>query len=63
MGGLAIPERIRLLEGVIRRADFAAGRWVEASSAAKGFAPDSDLAGEEWLAARTGSWSRQGRCE
>ena len=47
---VALPERIRLLEGVVRRTDFAAGRWVEASSAAKGFGPESDLAGEEWLA-------------
>jgi aldehyde dehydrogenase (NAD(P)+) len=47
---VTLPERIRLLEGVIRRTDFAAGRWVEASSTAKGFGPESELAGEEWLA-------------
>jgi len=47
---LALSERIKLLEGVVRRTDFAAGRWVEASSGAKGFSPDSNLAGEEWLA-------------
>ena len=47
---VTIPERITLLEGVIRRTDFAAGRWVEASSAAKGFSADSDRAAEEWLA-------------
>jgi aldehyde dehydrogenase (NAD(P)+) len=46
---VTLPERIGLLEGVVRRTDFAAGRWVEASSAAKGFGPESDLAGEEWL--------------
>ena len=46
---VTLPERIRLLDGVIRRTDFAAGRWVEASSNAKGFGPESDLAGEEWL--------------
>lgn len=47
---VTLPERIELLEGVVRRTDFAAGRWVEASSAAKGFSVDSNLAGEEWLA-------------
>ena len=47
---LGLPERIRLLEGVIRRTDFAAGRWVVASSAAKGLTAESGLAGEEWLA-------------
>ena len=47
---VTLPERITLLEAVIRRADFAAGRWVEASSAAKGFDSNSDMAGEEWLA-------------
>ena len=47
---VSLPERIKLLDGVIRRADFAAGRWVEASSAAKGFDSDSGMAGEEWLA-------------
>jgi aldehyde dehydrogenase (NAD(P)+) len=47
---VGLPERIRLLSGVVRRTDFAAGRWVEASSAAKGFDPESDHAGEEWLA-------------
>ena len=47
---LALPERIRLLDSVVRRTDFAAGRWVEASARAKGFAGDSNPAGEEWLA-------------
>ncbi|HKY47968.1 MAG TPA: aldehyde dehydrogenase family protein [Acidimicrobiia bacterium] len=47
---VGLSERIRLLETVVRRTDFAAGRWVEASSVAKGFGPESDLAGEEWLA-------------
>ena len=47
---VTLPEKIRLLEGIVRRTDFAAGRWVEASSTAKGFGPESDLAGEEWLA-------------
>ena len=47
---LPLSERIRLLNGVVRRADFAAGRWVAASSAAKGFNADSDLAAEEWFA-------------
>jgi aldehyde dehydrogenase (NAD(P)+) len=47
---VTLPERIRLLEGIVRRTDFAAGRWVEASSNAKGFGSDSVMAGEEWLA-------------
>jgi aldehyde dehydrogenase (NAD(P)+) len=46
---LGLRERIRLLEVVIRRTDFAAGRWVEAASRAKGFTADSNLASEEWL--------------
>ncbi|HUP16244.1 MAG TPA: aldehyde dehydrogenase family protein [Acidimicrobiia bacterium] len=46
---VTLAERIRLLDGVVRRTDFAAARWVEASSAAKGFGAGSDLAGEEWL--------------
>ncbi len=33
---LGLRERIRLLEVVIRRTDFAAGRWVEAASARQG---------------------------
>jgi aldehyde dehydrogenase (NAD(P)+) len=46
---VTLAERIRLLDGIIRRTDFAAARWVEASSTAKGFGSGSDLAGEEWL--------------
>lgn len=46
---VTLAERILLLEGIVRRTDFAAGRWVEASSAAKGFGSQSELAGEEWL--------------
>lgn len=44
---LAIGERIELLDLLRRRTDFAAGRWVEASVAAKGLG--SGQAGEEWL--------------
>jgi aldehyde dehydrogenase (NAD(P)+) len=47
---VSLPERISLLDRVIRRADFAAGRWVEAASIAKGFSAESGFAGEEWLA-------------
>lgn len=45
---LSIGRRIDLLEMLVRRTDFAAGRWVRASIAAKGLR-DPDQAGEEWL--------------
>lgn len=45
--GMAIGERIRLLDSLRRRADFAAGRWVQSCVDAKGLSDDQ--AGEEWL--------------
>lgn len=44
-----IPRRVEILEGVVRRMDFAAERWVEAAAAAKRFQPDSAAEAEEWL--------------
>jgi acyl-CoA reductase-like NAD-dependent aldehyde dehydrogenase len=50
---VAVPERIALVDALIR--DFAAisPRWVEAAIQAKGISPDSPNVGEEWGA---GAW-------
>ncbi|MCA1736161.1 MAG: aldehyde dehydrogenase family protein [Actinobacteria bacterium] len=45
----SFAERIRLLESVVRRTDFAAERWIDAASIAKQFKPDSAAAAEEWF--------------
>jgi aldehyde dehydrogenase (NAD(P)+) len=44
---LAIGERIRLLDDLIRRTDAAASRWAAAGAEAKGLSPAQ--VGEEWL--------------
>ncbi|HEY7564446.1 MAG TPA: aldehyde dehydrogenase family protein [Acidimicrobiia bacterium] len=44
---LSMGERIRLLDGLRRRTDFAALRWVTAAVEAKGLS--AEQAGEEWL--------------
>jgi acyl-CoA reductase-like NAD-dependent aldehyde dehydrogenase len=50
---VAVPERIAIVDALIR--DFAAlaPRWVEAAIQAKGISPDSPNVGEEWGA---GAW-------
>lgn len=45
----SLAERIRLLESVVRRTDFAAERWIDAAALAKQFEPDSPAAAEEWF--------------
>jgi aldehyde dehydrogenase (NAD(P)+) len=51
---LPIPGKIELLEGLKERIAFAAERWVEAASVAKGLPAGSPLRGEEWVA---GPWA------
>ncbi|MGH8928934.1 MAG: aldehyde dehydrogenase family protein, partial [Acidimicrobiia bacterium] len=46
---LSIPQRLWFLDRIRHRTDFAAGRWVEATSLAKGFNPETGMAAEEWL--------------
>ncbi len=51
---LDISARIAVLREVAELADKAAERWVAAALQAKGIAPDSALAGEEWA---SGPWA------
>ena len=51
---LSIDDRISLLEGLLGETDRLADRWVDAACEAKGLAPDSPLAGEEWM---SGPWA------
>ena len=50
MGGCDPAGKNLAARGGNSKGRFRGRRWVEASSAAKGFDSDSDLAGEEWLA-------------
>jgi acyl-CoA reductase-like NAD-dependent aldehyde dehydrogenase len=45
---VSIPERISLLDQLVKNFVAIAPRWVEASLQAKGIAPDAPAAGEEW---------------
>src|SRR4051794_31994005 len=47
-------EKIAFLVAARERTGACAERWVETAARAKGLAPDSPLAGEEWL---TGPWA------
>lgn len=49
-----LSERLRLLESLRVNTDKLAAQWVEAALAAKGIAPDSPIAGEEWT---SGPWA------
>ena len=51
---LAIDRKLALLDGLRTRVDAAAGRWVTASSRAKGLPVGSPLRGEEWA---SGPWA------
>lgn len=46
----AIPERIALLRECLTGVSQVAPEWVRAMCAVKGFSPEDNLAGEEWLA-------------
>jgi acyl-CoA reductase-like NAD-dependent aldehyde dehydrogenase len=46
----AIPERIALLEKCLAGVESAAPAWVRDMCRVKGFSPEDNLAGEEWLA-------------
>src|SRR5262245_27887860 len=46
----SIPERISLLELCLAGVQSAAADWVRDMCRVKGFSPDDNLAGEEWLA-------------
>ena len=46
---VSAPERVRLLERMIADTLAASEQWVAAACAAKGHAPDSVGAGEEWI--------------
>ena len=43
-----IPERLALLEELQRTTHAAGAGWAASAAAAKGIAPDSELAGEDW---------------
>lgn len=47
---LTLDQRVRLLERVRDTVSAAAEEWATIAGSAKGVAPDSPLAGEEWLA-------------
>lgn len=51
---LAIPDRVRLLDEVRAATAAVAGDWVSLACVAKGVAPDSPAAGEDWLG---GPWA------
>jgi acyl-CoA reductase-like NAD-dependent aldehyde dehydrogenase len=48
--GTGIPERIALLEKCLAGVESAASAWVRDMCRVKGFSPEENLAGEEWLA-------------
>ena len=48
--GLAVRERVRVLDALIASTAKVARGWVDASLAAKGIRPGTSAAGEEWLA-------------
>jgi acyl-CoA reductase-like NAD-dependent aldehyde dehydrogenase len=45
---LGVPERIAIIDAIIRDVAAVADRWVETCLKAKGIAPDAPAAGEEW---------------
>jgi hypothetical protein len=51
---LPLERKIALLEGLKRSIHRLASQWVERAAAEKGLAPDSHLAGEEWI---SGPWA------
>jgi aldehyde dehydrogenase (NAD(P)+) len=51
---LAIERKIAMLEGLKRSVHSAAPEWVRLAASAKGLAPRSALAGEEWI---SGPWA------
>lgn len=51
---LAVERKIALLEGLKRAVHRLAPEWVAKAAAAKGLAPGSPLAGEEWI---SGPWA------
>jgi aldehyde dehydrogenase (NAD(P)+) len=51
---LSIERKMALLEGLKRSVHAAGPEWVRRAAQAKGLAPDSPLAGEEWI---SGPWA------
>ncbi|MES2126335.1 MAG: aldehyde dehydrogenase family protein [Pseudomonadota bacterium] len=58
--GLAVQERIALLEQVRERIAPAAARWVALSSQAKDITPGTPVEGEEWT---SGPWALLATCD